>query len=1437
MKVHRRFGVAMLSLAGGLIVTAAVVIGVLFGTRGKSDDGQTLPVVFTISFETFGEEEIPPLSGEAGREIDLPECTREGYAFEGWFSDSEYLQVAPDRAPAKNVTYYAKFVKMYVVRFAIDGEIVTVHGKAGEEYEIPNPEKEKAEFDGWYSDAGFLNPAEPTAVFTGDETYYAKFVPVYTVRFFDGERELSSVTGRAGSNLPPLSPEKEKCVFDGWFADEKLTEPADPLNVPERDAVYFAKFTPLFTVTFFIGEGGLFSVTGRAGEELSPPDPSYAGKRFAGWYSDEARLLPASPPARIPARDCRFYAKYEKLVTLTFDTDGGSEILPVTAVSGAPLAIGCPTKEGYEFEGWTTERGGTEFVSVARMPDSDATYYAKFAKLYHVIFQSEGKETARVTGKTGTPYSAPSADAPAGFVFLGWRKDGEELAEFPAAIGTEDLVYRAAFGEIPVLRFYANPPEGKQAAGSMPAVEGIYGQVLSVALAQNAYSVSGYRFAGWADSERGAVRYRNGDVLVFDESVSLYARWAREYTCLDLPGLRVYYCEGETGAELVEEGSAQSGKAALNALGEREFEIGGYAGRFNADGTFTPRRAEYGVYDAGDGCRLFLSGYGTALLSGARTDEGDYLIEMGNLLFFRGGAFEETYRIEDDRTVLPIDNTAVYGCYYDADFTAFILGESARLGDESGIYVAGNGTISFYFHGEETRAVYSEEDGYFLYRGVYYYRAAEEIEFTGEGISLTFRAGGAYPVSATFAVADEPVRSGELTEAGGGLFSFSCRSGGVTERFLLRLSYGGRVARVAPVQSETITVWRNESDAQKGTLYTEEFCDYEKGRRTKTLYGEIAAADGNPLVLPERELDPDSAEAEYALDRDGVSYRVRLELFLRDEARLFRCAWYGVKAAELLSPDGGYRLAFEQFAGSENEEAYEGMTFGVFLSFRLFAGETPLNPEYAFTLPNDASVFHVLSGEFAGQYLLRFSFGGGLLVGFSCEKKETLISGNYLFVRRGNSFESLYDLDGEKELIPLLYVAPLCEGAEKLCFGESVDDCLEFAYERETENMTHCCTRVYESNGFTVTAVVGAAGERAYTVRISEGETELGAAALSDGVWVYDSEFSSVEVRFSDDCAEATARRVMKIFGAENPETGIALTYTLKGAEELGEILSASIGDTPLELCSCELLELGGSSGYYVRATDPRAAEKHFILRLTDGTGEVEKAEQYTAQDGNAKVSIVYGEGWYFLLPALELYSESSGKAVFCRGALVRESERVWALSAGEAGAVEIEVTRKSNLLAPFAVEVRNLPELVTGEDESGEIFAEAAVLFGEDGNLSVFSLRTQEGEFTPKGEEIAFLGGGRWYFSGFGLVLNAEDGLAYLEQCGEPFSVVGGEFTVELAEVGFSPIPLRFLIGGEAQTGIFTELASEKWLWEGNGERYTLVFTADYGELEVIKG
>ena len=119
--------------------------------------------------------------------------------------------------------------------------------------------------------------------------------------------------------------------------------------------------------------------------------------------------------------------------TITFDTNGGSEIAPITQDYGTEItAPDNPTRKGYTFKGWHKEIPET-------MPAENITVKAQWKiNQYTITFDTNGgSEIAPITQDYGTEITAPDNPTRKGYTFKGWHK------EIPETMPAENITITA----------------------------------------------------------------------------------------------------------------------------------------------------------------------------------------------------------------------------------------------------------------------------------------------------------------------------------------------------------------------------------------------------------------------------------------------------------------------------------------------------------------------------------------------------------------------------------------------------------------------------------------------------------------------------------------------------------------------------------------------------------------------------------------------------------------------------------------------------------------------------------------------------------------------------------------------------------------------------------------------------------------------------------
>ena len=295
---------------------------------------------YTITFDTNGGSEIAPITQDYGTEITAPaNPTRKGYTFKGW--DKEI----PETMPAENITVKAQWkINQYTITFDANGgsEIAPITQDYGTEITAPdNPTRKGYTFKGWDKEIPETMPAENITVKAQWE------INQYTITFdTNGGSEIASITQDYGTEITaPDNPTRKGYTFKGWDKEIPETMPAENITVKAQWEIN------QYTITFDANGGSeIAPITQDYGTEITAPDnPTRKGYTFRGWDKEI--------PETMPAENITVKAQWEiNQYTITFDTNGGSEIAPITQDYGTEInAPDNPTRKGYTFRGWDKE--------------------------------------------------------------------------------------------------------------------------------------------------------------------------------------------------------------------------------------------------------------------------------------------------------------------------------------------------------------------------------------------------------------------------------------------------------------------------------------------------------------------------------------------------------------------------------------------------------------------------------------------------------------------------------------------------------------------------------------------------------------------------------------------------------------------------------------------------------------------------------------------------------------------------------------------------------------------------------------------------------------------------------------------------------------------------------------------------------------------------
>ena len=118
-----------------------------------------------------------------------------------------------------------------------------------------------------------------------------------------------------------------------------------------------------------------------------------------------------------------------KKYTITFDSNGGSSVSPITQEYGTQVtAPDTPMKTGHTFISWM--ENNEEASIPTTMPKRDVNLIAQWeVNEYTITFNSNGgSEVATITKAYGTAVTAPTAPTRTGYTFASWKLNGTNYA-------------------------------------------------------------------------------------------------------------------------------------------------------------------------------------------------------------------------------------------------------------------------------------------------------------------------------------------------------------------------------------------------------------------------------------------------------------------------------------------------------------------------------------------------------------------------------------------------------------------------------------------------------------------------------------------------------------------------------------------------------------------------------------------------------------------------------------------------------------------------------------------------------------------------------------------------------------------------------------------------------------------------------------------------
>ena len=483
----------------------------------------TADKLYTVTMDTAGGDPIRPIQYTVESEaFQLPIPVRTGYIFLGWTGEGitePQKTIEIPQGSTGDRTYTANWqVIEYTIITLLEG------GNAGssqvyfytveQTVTLPTPTRTGYTFLGWTGE-GITTPQPNVTIpkgSTGDKTYIENWkLTEYniTMDLNGGSGQEKVIYTMTDEDFELPTPTRNGYEFVGWTG-EGITTPQTSVIIPKGSTgnkAYTANWKVIeYTITLDTNGGPVVSPIKYTVEDLfTLPYILRPGYEFAGWTLDGSGMLPFTPLIIYPGTTGDLHYKAEWRLaeyTITMDLDGGSgQEKVVYTITDEEFELPTPTRNGYEFVGWTGERITTPQTSV-KIPKGSTgnkAYTANWKVIRYTItlVTNGGAVIASIRYTVEDSVTLPIPPDRPGYEFSGWVLDGSgQFPSTPMIIpkgSTGDRIYKAEWRVATYTITYVS--HGKAYNWVQYTINNsVY---FGVPEEEPSYYLPGYTFVGW----------------------------------------------------------------------------------------------------------------------------------------------------------------------------------------------------------------------------------------------------------------------------------------------------------------------------------------------------------------------------------------------------------------------------------------------------------------------------------------------------------------------------------------------------------------------------------------------------------------------------------------------------------------------------------------------------------------------------------------------------------------------------------------------------------------------------------------------------------------------------------------------------------------------------------------------------------------------------
>ena len=299
---------------------------------------------YVVSYDTDGGTEVANDRFTYDSAYELPTPSKSGFIFKGWYVGDELIESGSAWKIAGDVTLKAKWAEtcnVYFVQEGYDTVIIEVkNGGSVNPSDIPMPKIKTGYTVTW-------EEVDLTDITTNITVNAVETANSYAVSYdADGGTEASDdmFTYDSAYELPTTS--KSGFIFKGWYSGDELIESGSAWKIAD-DVTLKAKWAEIYNVSFVQEGQETVVIMVEQGDSLASSDLPTPKTKTGYTVTWEAVDL-----TDITSNITVHAVEIAKTYTVSYDTDGGTELQNGRFTYDSAYELPTTSKSGFNFKGW-----------------------------------------------------------------------------------------------------------------------------------------------------------------------------------------------------------------------------------------------------------------------------------------------------------------------------------------------------------------------------------------------------------------------------------------------------------------------------------------------------------------------------------------------------------------------------------------------------------------------------------------------------------------------------------------------------------------------------------------------------------------------------------------------------------------------------------------------------------------------------------------------------------------------------------------------------------------------------------------------------------------------------------------------------------------------------------------------------------------------------